>query len=197
MGNAVAGGSHHGWWYRLKDFPDGPSFTTSYCVKNIPMGKFYNNSVHSNGRFGLWIFPMYHPTVSGSCSDTRSAPAVFDTFYSYLNSKGAEWVESNPIQFKNFVVFDHSQTGIEAKTIIGNQDYNSNYKNTFYSSAGPLIQNAIVIGNSDSSSSQSVSESGIIVAWDRGELLENVSFYNFPSRNSRAIRGTTITCRCV
>ena len=101
------------------------------------------------------------------------------------------------IQFKNFVVFDHSQTGIEAKTIIGNQDYNSNYKNTFYSSAGPLIQNAIVIGNSDSSSSQSISESGIIVAWDRGELLENVSFYNFPSRNSRAIRGTTITCRCL
>ena len=162
------------------------------------MGRFYNNSVHSNGRFGLWIWPGYHPTVSGSCSDTTSQPAIFDTFYSYLNTKGAEWVEANPMQFKNFVVFDHSETGIEAKTMAGNQDINSIYQSTFYSNvSGPLIQNAIVIGNSDSTSRQSISESGIVVAWDRGELLEKVSFYNFPSYDSRAIRGTTILCRCM
>ena len=192
------GGSHHGWWYRMKDLPDGPSYTTSYCPKNIPMGKFFNNSVHSSGRFGLWIFPGFRPTASGSCSDATPKPAIFDTFYSYLNTKGAEWVDSNPIQFKNFIVFDHLQTGIETKTIIENANANTRYKNTFYSNAtGPLIQNAIVIGNSDSSSSQSLSESGIVIAWDRGELLENISFYNFPSKTSRSIRGTSIEGVCM
>ena len=191
------GGTHHGWWYRIKDNPEGPSFTTTYCPKNIPMGRFYNNSVHSNGRFGLWIFPGYHPTVSGACDDTRPSPAIFDTFHSYLNTKGAEWVMANPMQFKNFVVFDHSATGIEAKTIVSNKAENTLYKNTFFSnSSGPLIQNTIVIGNSDSSSSTSISESGIVVAWDRGELLENVAFYNFPDSGSRAIRGPFIDGTC-
>ena len=162
------------------------------------MGTFYNNSVHSCGLFGLWIWPGYHPTVSGSCSDEKSRPAVFDNFYSYLNTKGAEWDEANPMQFKNFVVFDNSQTGIETKTIVGNENPNSIYQDIFYSNInGSLIQNALVIGNSDSASLKSISESGIVIAWDRGQLLENISFFNFPSNDSRAIRGTTILCRCV
>ena len=104
---------------------------------------------------------------------------------------------ANPMQFKNFVVFDHSETGIEGKTTVGNKAENTPYKNTFYSnSSGPLIQNTVVIGNSDSSSSQSISESGIVLAWDRGLLLEKVSFYNFPSSGSRAIRGPFIDGTC-
>ena len=197
IGNAVAGGTHHGWWYRLLENPDGPSFSSTYCPKNIPMGKFYNNSVHSNGRFGLWIFPGYHPTVSGSCTDTRPSAAVFNHLTSYLNTKGAEWVMANNIQFRNFVVFDQSVTGIETKTIVSNKLINTPYQMTFYDEAiGPLIADTIIVGNSDPTASASISESGLVVAWDRGQLIKSVSFYNFPNSASRAIRGPFIDGTC-
>lgn len=103
----------------------------------------------------------------------------------------------NPIQFKNMVLFDHKESCIETKTIVGNLVENTPYKNTFFSnSSGPLIQNAIIIGNSDSSSQTSITESGMVVAWDRGQLLENISFYNFPDNSSRAIRGPFIIGTC-
>lgn len=37
--NAAAGGSHFGYWYRLKDNPEGPSFTASICPKHVPLGR--------------------------------------------------------------------------------------------------------------------------------------------------------------
>jgi hypothetical protein len=51
------------------------------------MGKFINNTVHSVGRFGLWIFPGYTPTISGGCYDNRPAVAKFDNFYTYFSDK--------------------------------------------------------------------------------------------------------------
>ena len=161
------------------------------------MGKFYNNSAHSCGRIGLWIFPAYHPTVTGKCYDSNPKTAIFENFVSYSNDKGAEWVMSNNLQFRNMVVFDHASTGIETKTIFGNNLQNSGYMSTFYNdNTGPLIANSIIIGNSKTSSNRSISESGLIVAWDRGQLLESVSFYNFPSDGTRAIRGPLLDGIC-
>ena len=83
VGNAVAGGTHFGFWVRLLDgklnffktlillffllfdlqlVSDGPSYNPNYCPKRQPLGRFFNNSAHSLGRFGLWIFPGYSPT---------------------------------------------------------------------------------------------------------------------------------------
>ena len=36
----------------------------------------------------------------------------------------------------------------------------------------------------------------IIVMWDRGLLVRNVSFINFPSSSTQAIRGPVIAGRC-
>ena len=56
--SALLGGTHHGFWIRLKQTSEGPSFTTTYCPKNVPLGaNSKNNYVRSSGRFGLWIFP--------------------------------------------------------------------------------------------------------------------------------------------
>ena len=189
----MAGASHFGWWFRILDFPDGPSFTFNYCPKNIPMGTFFNNTVHSSGRFGIWIFPGYHPTVSGSCRDKTPSPARFDTFITYLNEKGAEWVNANNIQFINFISYDNSLSGIETRRISGNSLPNTYYIPSFYDhSVGPLISKCTIIGNSDSTSPYSITESGLLVPWDRGLLIDSVKFYNFPSYGTRAIRSPSI-----
>ena len=38
--------------------PDGPSFDPNYCPQNAPLGRNYNNTVHSCGWFGIWIFEV-------------------------------------------------------------------------------------------------------------------------------------------
>ncbi|CAF0978946.1 unnamed protein product, partial [Brachionus calyciflorus] len=196
--NSVAGGTHFGYWYRILDRPDGPSYNPNYCPKNIPMGKFFNNSVHGVGRFGLWIFPGYTPTVTGGCNDQNPSPAKFEQFTTYSNDKGAEWVMSNNLQFRKFISFDHKSVGIETKQIIFNENIQSRYTPTFYNeSNGALVADSIVVGNSDSTQTTSITQHGVVIAWDRGLLVKNVSFYNFPDPNSEAIKPTEVAGRCL
>ena len=86
--------------------------------------------------FSLWIFPGFHPSITGACSDNTGSPATFDTFLSYNNDKGAEWVMANNVQFKNFVVFDHKTAGIETKTIVDNSNANTPYSAYFFNNPG-------------------------------------------------------------
>ena len=196
--NSVAGGTHFGWWYRLLDSPDGPSYRPNYCPKKIPLGKFFNNTVHGVGRFGVWIFPGYYPSVTGACNDVNPSAAVFEKLTTYSNNKGAEWVMSNSVQFRNVIAFDNADAGITTKQIIFNQIVNTGYGRTFYNeSISALIADSIIVGNSDSSKSFSLSRIGAEIAWDRGLLVKNVSFYNFPDASSQAITPTQIAGRCM
>ena len=194
MHNAVAGSTHFGYWYRITDHPEGPSYTKDYCPKKIPLGIFSNNSVHSTGRFGLWIFPGYTPTLTGGCNDNSKGVAVFDSLIAYSNDKGGEAVNSNVIQFTNFTVWDHTDTGIDTKIIKGNSDQNSRFRDVFYDeNNGPLIADSIIIGNSQNGQS---SGSGITLPWDRGQLIKNVAFYNFLG-NDPAMKATEISGVCL
>lgn len=42
--NAVAGGTHFGFWYRLLEHPEGPSATNKICPRKVPLGLFSNNT---------------------------------------------------------------------------------------------------------------------------------------------------------
>ena len=181
IGNSVVGGSNYGFWFRMSD-SNGISYT------------FFNNTVHSCGTYGLWINPGYNPW---NWWNPTVAVIKFENFICYSCQKGAQWDNSNYIQFRNMVMYDHAVTAIETNMIAYNQYPNSIAQYTFYNdSLGPLIANSIIIGNSDSSSNYSISESGIVVAWDRGLLLESVYFYNFPSEGSKAIRSTNTVLYC-
>ena len=174
--------------------PDGPSYRPDYCCKLIPFGSFFNNTAHSTGLQGIWIFPFYTPTVSGDCSDTRPSVARFVQSTLYSNHIGAEFVHSNNIQFINFTLWDHDHTGFDMKEIAYNENVNTPYKSTFFSQAnGTMISGAKIIGNSMGGPANAT---GITLAWDRGELVKGVSFYNFPDNSSSAMIGTTIDGRC-
>jgi hypothetical protein len=142
----------------------GPSYRNDYCPKKIPFGKFFNNSVHSVGRFGVWVFPGYNPTISGNCNDNRLSVAKFENLYTYGSDMGVQYVQSCPLQFKNLIAFDHVSTAIEAQTISFSENLNTQTRNLFYNETiGPGIFDSVIIGNSDSSSSYSISETGIRV----------------------------------
>ena len=50
-----AGSQAYGFWFRLDDFPDGPSFSPTICPKHSPLGGFHNNVAHSNMFYGLRV----------------------------------------------------------------------------------------------------------------------------------------------
>jgi len=162
----------------------------------MPMGSFFNNSVHSSGRFGLWIFPSYTPTVSGDCRDNRASVAKFSNFQSWSNDKGAEFVESNIIQFKNFTIWDQYTHGIATNSIISNENANSQYSNYFYDQkSGTSIEDSVIIGNS-LNNVNSYTPHGIVIAWDRGQIVKNVTFYNFPDSKTSAFTAPFIIGKC-
>jgi hypothetical protein len=38
---------------------------------------------------------------------------------------------------------------------------------------------------------------GLVMAWDRGQLISNISFINYPDPNSQAMRAVEIVGRCL
>lgn len=101
--NHAAGGTHFGFWYRMHEKPDGPSFDASKCEKpdEDPLGEFRNNTAHSQGWFALWIFTNYFPTVGGGCEgSTDSVTAVFEGLSAWRNEKGEE---SEVVLYKSVV----------------------------------------------------------------------------------------------
>jgi hypothetical protein len=70
-GNRAAGSDFYGFWYEIKERPDGPSATNDVCPIGNPLGKFYNNIAHSNVRFGLRIFKLFSRMYP--CDDVRNS----------------------------------------------------------------------------------------------------------------------------
>jgi len=137
--------------YQLLDAPTGLSIynNANYRPYKQPLGRFYNNSVHSTGLFGVLITPRYTPTVSGTENDQQIKTAVFEGLTAWKNNVGMESIMSYVIQIKNALLFDNSYTGISNFAINIDGQLNPPYlQSTFYNiENGSAIVNSIIIGN--------------------------------------------------
>ena len=183
--NAAAGGSHFGFWYQMFEHPDGPSFTPDYCPRNVPMKEFKNNSAHSFGRYGLWIFPVYHPQQGGSCDSAIAEPAIFQGFTAYNNMRGAEAVKVGAVQMVDFKVLDNDLAGIEYVLADTNDA----------PWGGPLVKDVLVVGHSKLSeglplkadNNRKCTESGIRLPQKSRLVVSNVTFLNFDMSGCTAL----------
>ncbi|XP_066939673.1 fibrocystin-L-like [Macrobrachium rosenbergii] len=178
--NAAAGGTHFGYWYRLERHPSGPSATSSYCQNNEVMGTFYNNTAHSMGRYGLWIFSMdgYFPKT-GVCGGNNLLAAWHD-FTVWRCDRGAEVVFGGALQFHNFVALDNENAGIEMVQVSGG----------FGVTRGPGVFDSLLVGHSQLSPEGCTgSTSGIIAPKKYIFSISNTTFVNFDQGTCTALSG--------
>ena len=167
--NAVAGSASHGFWYRMLNRPDSPAYDPNISPKKFYMGTFFNNTVHSSGGIGLWIFPGYTPSSPGWGNSIDEAPAVarFEYLTAWRNAKGAEWQESRNLQYRHFTLWDNSEAGIRTTRIQSDQDLNTIYGVTFANeSIASMVADSVIIGNSDSSAPAAITSADLIYAKD-------------------------------
>lgn len=186
--NTAAGGTHFGFWYRMHDHPDGPSFDRSICQKLVPLGEFYNNTVHSQGWFGLWIFQEFFPKKEGKCSSTIPEPAVFRKLTSWNNEKGAEWVNVGAVQFHDFLMVNNELAGVETKRIL--QEHVSGWG----LDSGAGLVNSTLVGHVDELGlgTDYCTSHGVVLPLDDGMSVLNTKFINFDRTSCAAVGVTTI-----
>ena len=177
--NACAGGTHFCFWLRPARIPDGPSFTRNYCPNKIPFDEFHNNTAHSMGWYGFWIFGQsnhaaYDPhsgnTENGYCKGERIQTTI-GSFTTWNNKRGFEIVSGANIRLENQTHMDHDFAAYEIFTANGP-----------YGDDGPGIFNAVIVGHSEISKltkgNESCTPTGIRIT-DNGYTIKDTKFFNF------------------
>uniref|UniRef100_UPI003AACF14E PKHD1 like 1, tandem duplicate 1 n=1 Tax=Centroberyx gerrardi TaxID=166262 RepID=UPI003AACF14E len=191
--NAAAGGTHFGFWYRMHEHPDGPSYDKDICQKRVPLGEFTNNTVHSQGWFGLWIFQDFFPMKNGGCRSRTPEPAVFRGLTTWNCEKGAEWVNVGAVQFSGFVMVNNEKAGVEAKRIM------QWAVSGFGEDGGATVSNSTIVGHVDELGlgDDYCTHRGVITPFDDGMSVLNTKFINFDRGSCAAIGVTSIDGKCV
>ena len=149
-------------------------------------GRFFNNTAHSQGWYGLWVFEFYFP---------KGAPAVFERLTAWNCLRGAEWGEGGAIQFVGFVVANNFFAGLEMLFVhVPNDD-------RYSLTTGAIIKDCFVIAHFNMNSHPPCTIRGVVLPFASGVLVSNVRFINFDgekhgSQTCSEIGTVKITCVC-
>lgn len=187
----AAGGTHFAFWFKMDEHPLGPSATSSVCPRHVPLLRFFGNVGHSQGWFGIWIFPDYYPRVGGACGWAETELAIFDNFFSWHNEKGIEFVNAGAIQIHNSLFVGNKKAGYEGKQLVGS-DRRDEVKS-------PGIRNSVIVGKStiaDVQSTGHATKCALVLPYGDTFMVYDVTFHNFDDADQTALCFTKIDGTC-
>ena len=175
--NAAVGGTHAGFWYNAPPNPGGPSYDPEICPRFVPLLEFRNNTCHSHGRFGLWIYPFYMPHTIGSCSHPGPViPAEFYGLTAWRVEKGVEGVELGNVRFIEFLISDATKSAVEIQQVNDHP-------------GGPMLKDSVLIGWSEiSDGTKKCTETGLQLPQSKNYTVDGVTFINFDKSRCSALR---------
>ena len=198
-GNRAAGSSHFGFWFNPpEDGPTGPSAKdpqyANVCPKHRPLGHFYNNTAHSMGKYGLWIFTDLTPTgPNGDCDekvpkaakfgyvpehdiDGNAVPPNTFGFFAWHCERGAEFAAGGAIQFHNMIAANNWIAGLAGK-----ETFLKTYADEEHSDQAMLFKRNIVIGHLGGDMElEACGDMGIETPWKFFAFtVDDIHFINF------------------
>jgi hypothetical protein len=116
--NTGAGSKNYGFWYRAETHVTGVSASEGLgddvCPKGIPLLEFYNNTAHSNGRYGFRVYDEYFPRVNPCDSKSQLVEAKFQKLLAYRNSVNGAQISAVGAQvYDGFKMVDNVHAGFE------------------------------------------------------------------------------------
>jgi hypothetical protein len=177
-GNHACGSARYGFWMDLPVAPTGMNSGKPGCPREQPLGSFKNNFSHSNGQYGLRIFPEFNPK-NKACeavddSTVTTAKAVFSNITIYRNKERGFITERvGDVVFDGFKVADNSVSSMEVSDILP------------FSTGMATIQNALIIGKSKNPAIDDIvfETNGLTTPRADRFLVDNVKFYSFGQPN--------------
>ena len=188
--NHVAGSTHFGYWFNAPTNPTGPSATNDICCRQRPLGEFWNNTVHSSGKYGLWVFIELSPTgPEGKCGETTPKAMKIGEIpegqgdestyglFAWNCERGAEMTTGGAIQFHNFIGSDNWVAGISGK---------ETFLNTYGLGDTMAFVRSIAIGRSMAHPElEKCGEMGIETPWEEFAFtVHDIHFFNYDEPGS-------------
>ena len=182
--NRAAGSDSYGFWFNLKSYAQGSSATNSFCPLGMPLGEFSSNQAHSNGRYGLRIFPEFTPRTYPCLAyqpydQNPPIQAEFKDFLGWKNGRDAVIGEAlGAVKFKNILSANNLRAGIEISSGGNRSPFGT-----------CLVENAWLVGMTNENAGNSTLYEqgmvrGLITPRVDNFLARNVHFYNYGSEMS-------------
>ena len=195
QGNHAAGSDRYGYWFDLKEAAMGPSVEMGGCPEFHRVGTFYNNTAHSNGRYGLRVFKDMVPR------EYECKPIIYDRTAA---EKGLDPFWQNPIQtviFKELTSWKNQRNGAIARQV-GDVRFEK-FKTADNILAGVefeettnaigddrvMVYDSLLVGASENSEPMTLeaSPAGVICPRREWFTIKNVRFHNYNFKDAHAI----------
>ena len=108
VNNIASGGTHLGFWYIMEnDYIQGLTRASNIIPNRLYLTSFENNEAHSNGWYGIWIYPLYEPL----------AEIYLSKFLSWNNKKGAVFLFHGSLYLNSLYLINNEQNNLDLTNV--------------------------------------------------------------------------------